>query len=231
MLPRFYNPGAERGACRRGTPARGRGAGQSETPVSLEDLTPYRPRIDWWARRDGGYGIHGPGHCARVLLWADYAAARLAADGTPVDRAVVRWAAACHDCRRHDEGLDSGHGLRAAAWFGMQAPLLDAALSSAQVAAVQWAVTWHVPPDEQCPHWTPELQCVKDADGLDRVRLGDFDPGYLRLPYLHGREPDARALLPASIHGSRCLWPPALSSAKSLAGAHCVRLQAGEATS
>jgi hypothetical protein len=185
-------------------------------PTSSNDLTLYRPQLAWWARPEGAADIHGLGHCIRVLLWADHAAQRLADDGTDVDRTVVRWAAACHDCRRHDDGLDRGHGRRAALWFGPQATQLDPALSAKQIEKVQWAVTWHDPPDADCPRWTPELKCLKDADGLDRVRLGDFDPGYLRLPYLQPREKDARALLRATPAGNGDPWEPVLAAARTL---------------
>ncbi len=45
---------------------------------------------------------------------------------------------------------------------------------------------------------TAELAYLQDADSLDRVRLGDFDSRYLRLPYLHGEEQRARQLWAAS---------------------------------
>jgi hypothetical protein len=106
--------------------------------------------------------------------------------------------AACHDCRRRSAGRDDGHGERAAAWFGEHAPQLAPGLTPAQVAQVQYCVLWHVPGDRHCPHLTPELRCLKDADGLDRVRLGDFDPQFLRLPYLRERQAAAEALYQAS---------------------------------
>ena len=193
-----------------------------------DTLDAYRPRATWWARPAAVDDIHGRGHCARVLLWADYVAARLAADGVAVDRAVVRWAAACHDCRRHADGLDPDHGWRAAAWFGEHAAALDPTLTPAQVQAVQHAITWHVPPDAVCPRWTPELRALKDADALDRVRLGNFDSRYLRTPYLYGREADAAVLLGAYPPGQpgdpwprlraaaqvRGLWPAATTPAR-----------------
>ncbi len=39
----------------------------------------------------------------------------------------------------------------------------------------------HFEPDRADPDW-PLIALLKDADGLDRVRLGDLDPSYLRLP-------------------------------------------------
>ena len=39
---------------------------------------------------------------------------------------------------------------------------------------------WHVTPDNRIPNITVELAIFKDADGLDRARLGDLDPRFLR---------------------------------------------------
>ena len=180
-----------------------------------DDLDRYRPRIAWWARPHGAAGIHGLGHCARVLLWADHVAQRLAAtecgrsDGGPLGRRLPRLPPARRRPRCQARN-------RAAQWSGKNAALLDPTLSTDQVKAVQWAVTWHVPPDAECPRWTPELRCLKDADGLDRVRLGDFDAAYLRLPYLHGREQNAMALLQASPYGSVDPWETIRAAAREI---------------
>jgi len=45
---------------------------------------------------------------------------------------------------------------------------------------VAWACDWHVCPDRHAKWDHDVLWLLKDADGLDRVRLGDFDPRYLR---------------------------------------------------
>ena len=37
-----------------------------------------------------------------------------------------------------------------------------------------------MPSDHEIPDLTNELLCLKDADGLDRVRLGDLNAAYLR---------------------------------------------------
>ena len=160
------------------------------------ELDAYRPEPRWWAH--DATGIHGIGHTTRVLVWADRVAASLAANDTVVDRAVVRWAAVLHDCRRHDDGADPAHGARAAQWFDAHAAAVAPALAPAQVGMVCYCMKWHVPPDRQCPRMTTELQAVKDGDGLDRVRLGDFDAGYLRTPYLHEWEAVARQLWEAT---------------------------------
>jgi hypothetical protein len=117
--------------------------------------------------------LHGIGHTARVMVWA----AVLTRD-TPWFEPVV-WAASCHDLRREDDGADPEHGFRAGAWVRkvlpgkLRQPLQDLEL-------IAQACDWHVCPD---PHsgWDHEvLWYLKDADGLDRVRLYDLDPAYLR---------------------------------------------------
>jgi uncharacterized protein len=159
-------------------------------PPAADPWARYHPWA-WWYNGDL-QGAHSVDHSARVLVWANFVARKLETAGTRIDREVVRWAAVCHDCRREHDGDDPAHGERGAAWFGAHAATLAPALTPAQVAAVQATIRWHVPPDRACPRMTPELQCLKDADAVDRVRFGQgtpasFDARYLRLPYLHGR--------------------------------------------
>ena len=56
---------------------------------------------------------------------------------------------------------------------------------------VAYVCRWHVPNDESAPEMTPELKVFKDADALDRWRIADLDPAYLRTS-------SARQLLDAS---------------------------------
>src|SRR5262249_34857390 len=75
------------------------------------------------------------------------------------------------------DGIDFPHGRRAAAWVHQQ---LRHAIPATSLETVVYLCTWHVPPDHSAPGMTPELAAFKDADGLDRVRLGDLDPRFLR---------------------------------------------------
>jgi uncharacterized protein len=152
--------------------------------------------VAWWLYQPDG--LHGVGHCARVLVWADRVAAAQHAAGVAVDREAVRWAAVLHDCRRYDDGRDAWHGERAARFFGTHAAQLAPHLTRAQVARVQYLLAWHVPADSACPALTPELQALKDGDSIDRVRLGDLDPRYLRTPHLVGEQARATQLWQAS---------------------------------
>lgn len=73
-------------------------------------------------------------------------------------------------------------------------------MTAADYPAIEAAVTAHSAPKEvsrEHPHW-PLIALLKDADGLDRVRLGDLDPRYLRHPEARGMVPFAQALFDAT---------------------------------
>lgn len=157
----------------------------------------YRPHDSWYKLHP--VGLHGIGHTARVLVWAEQVAQGLLRDGVPLDVEVVRWAAALHDVRRADDGADPQHGSRAAAWIEQQLGSLPIrSLAPAQIAAIRYCCTWHVPGDQHAPWVTPELACLKDGDGLDRVRLWDLDPRFLRTRHARDRCGEAQELHDAS---------------------------------
>lgn len=159
----------------------------------------YRPQPDWFAHNP--YGIHGIAHVARVLVWAEQLAEQLVESGADVDREAVRWAAVLHDVGRWDDGRDREHGERSAAWVLANASLLPAKLEEQTLAKVVYCCRWHVPADSLAPEMTNELQCLKDADGLDRVRIFDLDPKHLRLP-------GARLLVQSSWDLFEATYPP-----------------------
>ena len=145
-------------------------------------LDVYMPRPEWFARPDIR-GIHGIGHIGRVVVWSSVIATRLEAS---INHDVLLWAAGLHDVRRLDDGIDPGHGVRAAFWattvFPCLCPDVAATLDLAFVANL---CRWHDVTDRQVTHWPDELRVLKDADALDRARLGDLDPDRLRLPVSH----------------------------------------------
>lgn len=53
-------------------------------------------------------------------------------------------------------------------------------MSPEDLDVATYIVHWHVPADSTAPVMTTELQVMKDADGLDRLRLGDLDVTRLR---------------------------------------------------
>jgi hypothetical protein len=164
-----------------GSSSKGRKSSSSRAPsaggvTSLLDR--YRPRPEWFAHDPAG--IHDIAHVTRVLVWAEQLAAWMNDHGRPVDAEVVRCAAVTHDVGRHDDGRDPEHGLRSARWVREHRAALPVALDDRQLDALAFCCEWHVPPDERAPYWTNELVCLKDADGLDRVRIFDLDPRRLR---------------------------------------------------
>ena len=146
--------------------------------MRLPDLSPYLPREEWF--RFNPRGIHGAPHTARVLVWADTIADRLGGPGA-LRREELRWAAAVHDVGRVDDGIDRGHGLRSAAWVLDRLPSERPETAGIDLAYVAELCRWHEVGDREIERLSLELVILKDADGLDRARLGDLDPNRLRL--------------------------------------------------
>ena len=114
---------------------------------------------------------------ARVLILQELIAGQLEREGLKLDREALRYAAMTHDVGRLDDGKDLEHGTRSAQWIKEN---LSNKMSPETLDIATYIVHWHVPSDGDAPVMTEELKVLKDADGLDRVRLGDLDPNYLR---------------------------------------------------
>lgn len=124
--------------------------------------------------------IHGRPHCARVLLLALGIAHRTGYED--VEDALAH-AAIFHDTRRRDEGRDQGHGARAAYYY--ISFCREHGLPYSQRAAS--IMTWHDQSDAEgldaivrqagghraAKGWLEAYRIFKDADALDRVRLGE----------------------------------------------------------
>lgn len=141
---------------------------------------------------------HTKDHCARVLHFALRIADQMGL--AKEEREALALAACFHDSRRQDDWLDVGHGLRAADYyreycydhkrdFDVRVYLViafhdhDDALGEAALKGhSQGVLLYHI---------------FKDADALDRFRLGPFD---LDINYL--RTDAARALYDYA----RVLW-------------------------
>lgn len=128
--------------------------------------------------------VHGQAHVGRVMVHA----LRLIEATGAVEETPRLWAAVyLHDIARRHDGVAPRHGAEACARLrALPDTLALFALTGVREAdfpAVDAAVTRHSngegrPGD---PHLRL-IQLLKDADGLDRVRLGDLDPRYLRIP-------------------------------------------------
>lgn len=146
-------------------------------------LRPFLPDEAWFFRDP--HGIHGVGHVTRVLFWADVLAA--AQDG-PVRRDEVRWAAACHDVGRENDGYDPMHGARSGEWVLANLAAERPAASGCDLDLIAALCRCH---DRECDatddFWL-ELAIIRDADALDRARFwcnDRLDPSFLRLPESH----------------------------------------------
>jgi hypothetical protein len=166
-------------------------AGRGEERVMIPELTLSDvPRV-WFVRPDDSDAsdtIHGVRHTFRVWVHTQEIAETLAL--AEREREALHFAALWHDIGRTHDGADYYHGAKSAGravGMGLHLPL-DPFVRE----AVLFAVTHHSGSEEHAKrglYWTPDpqatwrvFQVLKDADGLDRVRLGGLDVGYLRLP-------------------------------------------------
>lgn len=129
--------------------------------------------------------LHGQAHVARVMV---HAFRLLAATGW-IEEAPRLWAAVyLHDLARTHDGVCYRHGTDAMQKFetlpALRRLFAEGGVTESDYEQIQTAVVHHCRRDEidrAHPHWRL-TSLLKDADGLDRVRLGDLDPGYLRHP-------------------------------------------------
>lgn len=129
--------------------------------------------------------IHGQSHVSRVMVHAF----RLIAATGWTDEAPRLWAAVyLHDLARTHDGICHRHGADAMKKFetlpGTRDLFARGGVVEADYASIHTAVVHHSVPkelDRSHPHWRL-TSLLKDADALDRVRIGDLDPRYLRNP-------------------------------------------------
>ncbi|MFE3110621.1 hypothetical protein [Kitasatospora indigofera] len=172
--------------------ARRRPAGPGARPTMPHPPLLLIPEPSWFARPETADSIHGTRHGARVAVLLQLLAHdRGLAPGRVRPLAA---GAACHDCRRHHDRDDSGHGRRAADWLTSNLAVVAAALGSAPTPETVTAVALHDLPydaftEDQARAHRRHRQAVdllKLADALDRYRLPLArwwpDPARLRLP-------------------------------------------------
>lgn len=132
-----------------------------------------------------GTSIHGKLHCARVLLYALSIGEQKNLIETDLE--ALATAAVFHDSRRFSDGLDAGHGKRAADYYqefcSGQENMFD--------ERVYLAIAYHDLSDKigrieieksDLKNGILLYEILKDADALDRFRLGreGLDIRYLR---------------------------------------------------
>jgi hypothetical protein len=135
--------------------------------------------------------IHGITHVRRVLIHAQAIATARDIDADWFESLVL--AAAWHDIGRTHDGREPEHGPNSVA--RVRELGLDEGVHPHILARALFAIQWHSVPDHLALDHAaslplahrPEpgtlvrvLWLLKDADGLDRVRINDLDPSQLR---------------------------------------------------
>jgi len=172
-------------------------------PATFDPLN-YPLDPDWFEHPDG---IHGLSHTRRVLIHATEIALARDLDSDWFDSLVL--AVAWHDIGRTHDGREPEHGPRSAA-KALRLGLGEGIDRLVLVRAL-FAIEWHSVPDALAVEraaalsrggFKPEvgtmlrvLWVLKDADGLDRVRIDDLDVNQLRYPCSQARVDEAWRLL------------------------------------
>lgn len=163
--------------------------------ISAGLLRKFEPKREW-LKHPSYY--HGVGHLTRVFILQELICNLLDQKGVSVDRSAVRYAAMAHDLGRVNDFEDPSHGMNSAKWMKDN---LTNVLAPETLDTATYIVHWHSLPDGEAPVMTTELKVLKDADGLDRARLGDMDESYLRLDVSKSLIGTAQKLFEASKQG------------------------------
>jgi len=185
----------------------------------MKRMIPLEPDPTWFVRPNGfdaAGTIHGLGHTRRVLVHAEALAEALGFSAW--EREALTYAALWHDIGRTNDWADYFHGAKSA---GKAVTLgLHRGIEPRIYETALYAVTHHCGDEghgeraaahvrflasrlgeaERWEQVDPQaalrvFRALKDADGLDRVRLGDLDPERLRCPEAKARVDSAWELL------------------------------------
>ncbi len=148
-------------------------------PLPLHELIPGASLFVHASR------LHGRAHIARTLIHAFL----LTEMNGQQDQSAPLWAAIyMHDLARTHDGKCHAHGANAVRQFGADSGLralwMRGGVRMEHYPEIFTAVTHHARPQElpeQHPH-RRLTALLKDADGLDRVRINDLNINYLRFP-------------------------------------------------
>ena len=146
------------------------------TPLSVERLLQFEPKTEWFLK--GPLGVHGVAHETRVLILTQLLCQMIKSDLSADDLA---WASIFHDTQRQDDWIDADHGKRAAKFVRSSFPKTSFN-PDLNVKNVTHLCEWHATNDDEIPSLNEALKVFKDADALDRWRIGDLNPDFLRFP-------------------------------------------------
>lgn len=135
------------------------------------------------------YSVHGITHSKRVLWLASQIADIIQLNHR--EEIILALACCYHDIGRVNDCYDEEHGALSAKKV-IRLGLLDGyELNNDEIELILGLITMHSLPDNLFVGRDRPLllyQILKDADALDRIRLGkgDLDPAYLRLEVSKG---------------------------------------------
>lgn len=136
--------------------------------------------------------VHAAEHCRRVLIHALLTGRDVFGEADAEALEILAHASLFHDTRRIDEGFDTGHGARGADYYAQYCREHPDEITYHREA--EYLIRYHDLPDEtgyaaiddafgdNAGRVKQLYDVFKDADALDRPRLGPFglDPLYLR---------------------------------------------------
>ncbi len=192
--------------CERGTGASGALAAGAVLPLLQEDAmaASFRKyeRLISPALYHNPNGVHGVGHIRRTLLLS-LLMARMDNLSEQHTR-ILAYASVYHDIGRTHDGVDDYHGY--ASYQKVMTQSLLSHVETSEVSIIKELIERHAINDHQAFSMDSLeeplksevcflLRYFKDADGLDRVRLGDLKAKYLRTDIARGMPIVAQQLL------------------------------------
>ncbi|MBP5165757.1 MAG: hypothetical protein ILP09_00685 [Oscillospiraceae bacterium] len=129
--------------------------------------------------------VHGIGHIERTMMHGAFCAMADRLSGA--DTRLLMLMCSYHDTGRESDWLDNAHGLRSSLKLrsitGLEGEDLKIAMAGVEAhsvgdKAMDAIIASHAPADTARARRLAEL--LKDSDGLDRVRINDLDPHFLR---------------------------------------------------
>lgn len=127
-------------------------------------------------------GVHGLKHTKNVLYLSGVLADLQELDDR--QKAIIAVASIFHDIGRIDDSVDSAHGIKSRKKLqGLSCfSQIKEYFTEEELREVERLICYHCIADSKYPSKDHRmLDCLKDADALDRVRFGGLDSDYLRL--------------------------------------------------
>lgn len=190
----------------------------TEEPQQVQDLFYYwnevmDKKIEFWPL-EGEFDVHTKGHCERVLLLA----LKIGWQRKLSDRQMeaLCHASIFHDTRRLNNFLDTGHGERASAYYQVYGREMGISYLPEAYAAIRFHDRNDEDGEKYIEEWAPKyvedirdqgLELInnwkevyrdfKDADALDRLRMGPWalDERFLRTEEAKGLMDFAQELI------------------------------------